>query len=159
MRQRDGACPGGLPRTLARPARLGYGPAMQLSLDSNLGPLVIRAYGPGYLVVNEERLEGSVILTAGEILRDWPPGSLEELQGDHFEELLAHGPEIVLLGTGARQRFPRPELLAPLIRQGVGYEIMDTPAACRTYNILAGEGRNVAAALLAIEDGDRSGRR
>lgn len=62
--------------------------------------------------------------------------------------ILEMQPEVVLIGTGHSLRFPEPHLLAPVIRQGLGYEVMDTQAACRTYNILANESRNVVAALL-----------
>ena len=67
--------------------------------------------------------------------------------------LVGHKPEVVLLGTGARLRFPPAAVLAPLTRAGIGVEVMDTAAACRTYNILAGDGRRVVAALLMIESG------
>jgi uncharacterized protein len=70
----------------------------------------------------------------------------------HFEQLSALGTELVLFGSGSRLRFPRPEWLRPLINKGIGLETMDTPAACRTYNILAGEGRQVAVALLIEPD-------
>jgi uncharacterized protein len=79
---------------------------------------------------------------------DWPASSLEELKPDHLAAIVELKPEIVLLGSGASFRFPEPSLLAPLHKAGIGVEVMDTPAACRTYNILLGEGRNVLAALI-----------
>jgi uncharacterized protein len=74
--------------------------------------------------------------------------AIEGLAADHFAAIVELAPEIVLLGTGARFTFPMPALLAPLYKAGIGVEAMDTPAACRTYNILLGEGRNVVAALI-----------
>lgn len=78
----------------------------------------------------------------------WPPGDFAALEADHLAALLAHEPEVVLIGTGTRLRFPAPEVLRPLQAAGIGFEVMDTPAACRTFNILAGEDRLVLAALL-----------
>ena len=76
------------------------------------------------------------------------PQGFDALAEADFERLLETSPEIVLLGTGATQRFPHPRLTAPLHRARVGLEVMDTRAACRTYNILVAEGRNVTAALI-----------
>jgi len=78
----------------------------------------------------------------------WSPPHLEGLRAEHLEALLSEAPEVVLLGTGQRLRFPAPEVSAPLVRAGVGMEVMDSGAACRTYNILASEGRRVVAAVL-----------
>jgi len=83
-----------------------------------------------------------------ELLLDWPAASVQLLNADHIAALVALAPEIVLLGTGATFAFPEPALLAPLYKAGVGVEVMDTPAACRTFNILLAEGRNVIAALI-----------
>jgi uncharacterized protein len=73
---------------------------------------------------------------------------LDELSAKHFDALVMRAPEIVLLGSGSRLRFPSPALYAGLSKANIGVEVMDTPAACRTYNILAAEGRRVAAALI-----------
>jgi uncharacterized protein len=75
-------------------------------------------------------------------------GSVEGLAADHMAAIVELAPEIVLLGTGASLRFPEPALLAPLYKAGIGVEVMDTPAACRTYNILLAEGRKVLAAVI-----------
>jgi uncharacterized protein len=84
---------------------------------------------------------------------DWgpaPPDRLRpaELRSEHLEPALAMGPQVVIIGTGQRQQFPDPAVYFALLEQGIGVEIMDTGAACRTYNILAGEGRRVVAALM-----------
>jgi len=104
-------------------------------------------YGPGYVQVNTERREHSLIVLPDQLL-DWPPASFAELAAAHLQSLLALRPEIVLLGTGEQQRFPRPELTRPLLEAGIGVEVMTVAAACRTYNILVAEERRVAAALL-----------
>jgi uncharacterized protein len=83
----------------------------------------------------------------GEVIR-WAPQRTVQLQAEHFEQALALQPELVILGSGARLQFVSPALLRCLIERGVGVETMDTPAACRTFNVLAGEGRAVLAALL-----------
>jgi uncharacterized protein len=105
-------------------------------------------YGDGYVIVNRERIERSVVVLPERILADWPATRFADLRAEHFAALTGLDREVVLLGTGARLRFPKPEIIAPLVRAGVGVEVMDLQAACRTYNILMSEGRKVAAALL-----------
>jgi uncharacterized protein len=110
----------------------------------------ISAHGPGWVAVGQEKITHSVVLSArGERIR-WA-GRYEELGAHDFDTIAQLGVEVVIFGSGARIRFPKPAWLAPLIQRGVGVETMDTPAACRTYNILAQEGRDVAVALL-LED-------
>lgn len=105
-------------------------------------------YGSGYVVVNGQRIEKSVVVLPERIIADWGATGFEALAPEHLAVLATLGREIVLLGTGAALRFPRPEILRPLIEAGVGVEVMDVHAACRTYNILLAEERKVAAALL-----------
>lgn len=104
-------------------------------------------YGEGYVLVNGERRESSLIVQPEHIL-DWPVHAFAALGEAHFAQLAELGPEVVLLGTGTRLRFPHPRLSAPLARAGVGLEVMDLRAACRTYNILVAEDRRVLAALI-----------
>ena len=104
-------------------------------------------YGDGYVLLNGVRREASVIVLPGRIV-DWEVASFAALAEEDFARLAELKPEVVLLGTGARLRFPHPRLSAPLARAGIGLEVMDLQAACRTYNILAAEERIVAAALL-----------
>lgn len=101
--------------------------------------------------MREHVIRRSVILTASQIVFDWPPRAIEELRIDHLEAVLMLQPEIVLLGTGERQVFPAPEIGATVQRAGVGFEVMNTRAACRTYNVLVQEGRRVAAALIVSD--------
>jgi uncharacterized protein len=103
------------------------------------------------VAVNGVRYETSLIVMPDRIAEDWKVQNFESLVQDNIEALAALKPEIVLLGTGDVLRFPDPRLLVSLARVGIGAEVMDTRAACRTYNILAEEGRNVAAALLIPE--------
>lgn len=104
-------------------------------------------YGEGYVLVNGERREGNLLVTPDRIL-PWAAASFDALVESHFDALLALSPEIVLLGTGPRQRFPHPRLTAALAARRIGLEAMDLQAACRTYNFLMAEDRRVAAALL-----------
>jgi len=107
----------------------------------------ITAYGDDYVKVNGERRDSSIIVTAEEV-RAWHPPSFDALAEEDFAPLAALGVEIVLLGTGPRQRFPHPRITASLARAHVGLEVMDAKAACRTYNILVAEARRVALALV-----------
>ncbi len=104
-------------------------------------------YGEHYVMVNGKRHESSLVVLADQVL-DWQVKSFDALTTQDFSILQGLGVEIVLLGTGARQRFPHPRLTAALARAGIGVEVMDVQAACRTYNILVAEERKVAAALL-----------
>ena len=92
----------------------------------------------------------SLILTAQQLITDWEPNHADELTAAHLDAILELEPELVLLGTGARQHFPAMDIMSPLHRAQIGIEVMDTAAACRTFNILVAEGRHVAAALLMI---------
>lgn len=104
-------------------------------------------YGDGFVMVNGERHAAS-LLVQPERLQAWPVSAFTALAEAHFEQLVEFGPEVVLLGTGRRLRFPHPRLSAPLARAGIGLEVMDLQAACRTYNILMAEERRVLAALI-----------
>lgn len=120
---------------------------MKLHASSAAGRNVVTAYGDDYVAVNGERHHSSMVLLPDRIV-DWEPQSFEQLTAEHFSGLAALDVEIVLLGTGLRQRFPHPRLTSALSRAGIGVEVMDLQAACRTYNILVAEERKVAAALL-----------
>jgi uncharacterized protein len=121
---------------------------LKLHLSAPDGQNAFTAYGPGYVSVNGRRFERSVIVLPDRIEADWAPESFDALAPEHLAMLVEFAPEIVLLGTGAQLRFPRPELLRALVAARIGIEVMDVQAACRTYNILAAESRRVAAALL-----------
>jgi uncharacterized protein len=112
------------------------------------GRNVFTGYGDGYVEVNRTRHRASLVVSGERLITDWPVASVEGLAADHMAAIVALEPEVVLLGTGSRLTFPSAALLATLYNAGIGVEVMDTPAACRTYNILQGEGRNVLAALI-----------
>ena len=107
-------------------------------------------YGDGFVLVNGERVEGRSIIVMPEQRQSWTPASFEALTEDDFDVFLQLAPEILLLGTGARQRFPHPRLTRKLAARRIGVEVMDLQAACRTYNILMAEERRVCAALLFV---------
>jgi uncharacterized protein len=111
------------------------------------GVNAITGYGEGYVMVNGERHSSSVVVLPDRI-EPWAVHSFDQLSAEDFAFLRDLKAEIVLLGTGARQRFPHPRFTAELAKAGIGLEVMDLQAACRTYNILVAEQRKVAAALL-----------
>lgn len=121
---------------------------MKFEREQPDGRNAFTGYGEGYVEVNRRRHEASLVVSGESLITDWPVASVEGLAAEHMAAIVALKPEVVLLGTGAKLRFPSPALLAPLYKAGIGVEVMDTPAACRTYNILQGEGRNVLAALI-----------
>ncbi len=121
---------------------------MKLQLSNPDSGYTFTAYGDDYIDVNGKRYQTNVALLPGEMLTAWTAATFETLTAADFAKLAALAPEILLIGTGKSLRFPPPELLQPLMAARIGYEVMDTHAACRTYNILAAEGRKVAAAVL-----------
>jgi uncharacterized protein len=121
---------------------------LKLHLDRSDVRYRITAYREGQVTVNEEVLTRSFVLGADQLLRDWAPASVGELGAAHLAPLAAFEPELVIIGSGRRQEIPAPDVLAPLLSAGIGVEVMDTGAACRTYSVLAGEGRRVALAVL-----------
>lgn len=120
---------------------------MKLHLMPGAGLQLFSGYGPGFVAINGVRYEKCVVVNP-QTVAEWGVTGFEALTGTDFGFIVELKPEIVILGTGATQRFPRPELARALAAAGVGVEVMDTRAACRTYNILASEGRKVVAAIL-----------
>ncbi len=146
---------------------------MQFNQDLDLQRYSIRSYAAGEISVivpwqdtenpnitplnaNEavrlqtQKLTRSLIITPETLISDWAPQHFDELQRAHFETLAALRVEVVILGAGSRLQWPDVEMIEPLYQRSIGFEVMDTGAACRTYNILMYEGRRVAAALLMI---------
>ncbi|MBI2311107.1 MAG: Mth938-like domain-containing protein [Betaproteobacteria bacterium] len=130
---------------------------MKLHLSTTAGMYQITGYGAGHVLVNGVRYEKSLIVMPERIIEDWEVADFEELTAAHFELLGSLKPEVVLLGTGPRLRFPHPALSRCLAEARIGLEVMDTSAACRTYNILMAEGRRVVAALLLPQAPQESG--
>lgn len=121
---------------------------MKLHSPVTAGLFSITAYDAGHIEVNGRRLTKSFLLTPQRLIEDWSPASVDSLMESDLLAVAELGCPIVLLGTGRRQHFPARALLRPLLERRLGVEVMDTFAACRTYNILMSEGRDVAAALI-----------
>jgi uncharacterized protein len=121
---------------------------MKLQANSSSDQHVVAAHGPGWVEVDGRRFRRSLLITPTVIDADWGPETFDGLAEAHLAVLASHAGDVTLLGTGSRQRFPPPQLLRVLIDAGIGVEIMDTAAACRTYNILVAEGRATLAALI-----------
>lgn len=120
---------------------------MKLHLTSSASENLFSGYGAGYVAVNHVRYGKSVVVTPQSVT-EWRVGGFDRLTAADFGFIEELKPEIVIFGTGATQRFPRPELARALAATGAGLEVMDSRAACRTYNILVAEGRKVVAAIL-----------
>jgi uncharacterized protein len=121
---------------------------MKMQADRHLDQVVVSAHGPGYVVVAGRRYQGSLLLLPDQAERVWDVSGFEQLRAGDFDAVLASGAELLIFGSGQRQRFAHPRLLQALFAARIGVEQMSTAAACRTFNILAGEGRRVAAALI-----------
>lgn len=121
---------------------------MALHLQTNTTQKLFSGHGPGYVAINGQRFTHAVVVTADVLHTDWPATNFASLTAAHFDYFLDLQPEVLLFGTGAQQHFAHPQLLQNLIRAGITIEFMDTPAACRTYNILVAEDRKVVAAVL-----------
>lgn len=121
---------------------------MKLQSDPYSGANTITGYGNGYVEINKTPYAHAVVLSSDGAISNWPVQNFDGLEGSHLSQLVDLKPELILIGTGKRQRFPKPELLKTLIQAKIGFEIMDSQAACRTYNILVGEGRQVLLALM-----------
>jgi uncharacterized protein len=124
---------------------------MEIRLESGDDLNLILRYGEGAIRIGTKEYTSSILVMPGAAVTEWPPQSFVQFEPTHFELLLARKPEVVILGTGRQQRFPAAQFGALLARDHIGLEVMDTASACRTYNILAAEGRLVCAALLTIE--------
>lgn len=129
-------------------ARFQYVTPMKFDLDQPATRHVVRDYGPGLLRIGERTFDRSLIVTADTLIERWRPSRMDDLQPTDLEPLLRLAPEVLLIGSGARQAFPQRATLAALYAARIGFEIMDTGAACRTYNVLVAEGRKVVAALI-----------
>ncbi len=108
---------------------------------------MIRRVSSGAIVIGSQTYEAPIALTPEGLVDASPPSAIEDLEEAHFDALLSTDPEMIILGTGASNVFPPRELTFAMARKGIGLEVMDTPAAARTFNVLAGEGRRLAALL------------
>ncbi|MCA2998712.1 MAG: Mth938-like domain-containing protein [Rhodocyclaceae bacterium] len=120
---------------------------MKLHLHDASGQNAITGHGSGYVQINHIRFASPLIVTAETLISPWAAPSFEVLSFADFSALLTLKPALVVFGSGVRFRFPATPILAAFSQARIGFEVMDTAAACRTYNVLMSEGRNVAAAL------------
>ncbi|MDQ5769837.1 Mth938-like domain-containing protein [Thiothrix subterranea] len=120
---------------------------MKFSEELNSAHYRITGYGDTWVAVNQNPLSNSFLIGSQTLITDWQPQSIQALQPAHLEPLFAIGAEVILIGTGKNQQFPSPDLWKVLVQNGVGFEVMTTAAACRTYNVLLSEARRVAAAF------------
>ena len=125
----------------------GIVPSMKFTLEATSRVNLIRGYSAQEIRIGEQRLQASCIVSADSVIAEWAPRSFADLAPEHLEAILALKPELVLLGTGLSQRFPPPTTRSAFTARGVGLEVMDLGAACRTFNILVQEERRVVAAL------------
>ncbi len=121
---------------------------MRFTLDSTSGINVVRAYSPGGFQINDRRIEGAVIVSGSEIAEEPELRGMADLTAALVTRVLTMDPEVVLLGTGPRQQFPAAAFGARFMRAGIGFEVMDSGAACRTFNVLVAEKRRAVAVLL-----------
>lgn len=121
---------------------------MKFTADRPGSAHVVREYAPGLLRIGERAIVTSVIVSPSTLLEPWRPRSMSEFTAADLDPAIAMSPEVLLIGTGPRQLFPDAAVFAALHVARIGFEIMDTGAACRTYNVLVGEDRRVVAALM-----------
>jgi uncharacterized protein len=122
---------------------------MKIELDTNLAQInIINSYSIDGVTIKSTLYQNSIIVSPEQIQENWAPENFNELNISHFKKIVEFSPEIVLIGTGNTLRFPEKHILDSMLTKQIGVEVMDTGAACRAYNFLAGEGRVVMAALL-----------
>jgi len=127
---------------------LVYDAPMKFAQDQINSKYVIEAYEPGRIQVASQVFRHNLLIMPDRLLQPWEVASMEDVSAQQLQVLAAHEPDVLILGTGQNPVFPHPSLFRPLIQAGIGWEIMPTDAACRTYNILHGEDRRVLAALV-----------
>lgn len=120
---------------------------MKVTRDE-ISALTVRRVAPGEILIGNETVTGNVLLSAEHGIEPWAAGDVAALSADDFSGIIASRPEILVLGTGWHPVLPPRDIMFAMARHGIGFECMDTPAACRTYNILINEGRRAAAALI-----------
>ncbi|MGV6825459.1 MAG: Mth938-like domain-containing protein [bacterium] len=120
---------------------------IKFALEHNEGANIIRAYEPGKLEIQGASYSGCVLVSESSVGTDLALADISALSGQHLRDIATMQPQVLLIGTGEHQVFPAPRTFIPLMDAQIGFEVMDTAAACRTYNVLLGEGRNVYALL------------
>ncbi len=123
---------------------------MKIEADLNQGEFKVDAYAPGSITVAGMVYAGDIILTPQAVMEDRLPDRVQALEDAHLPAMLEHDPEIVLIGSGTSLNYPPDDVCEILYTRQIGFEIMDTGAACRAFNFLSGEGRRIVAALFQI---------
>jgi uncharacterized protein len=129
---------------------------MSLTLHRSEGLNQVRAVSADGVDINGTLYTGSLIISANQLIDGWPPVTVDQLNEEQFAPVLELKPDLLLLGTGHRQVFLRPQLYWFLLSAGIGVEVMTTAAACRTFNVVMSEGRNAVAALLPVAPTENS---
>ncbi len=124
---------------------------MKIEPDITQGQHKIDAYSAGSITIAGIAYRSNVIVTTGTVIEDCLPDSVHGLAESHISAMLELKPEVVLFGTGKQLTFPADEICQLLYVRQIGFEIMDTGAACRAFNFLSGEGRQIVSALFMIE--------
>jgi len=127
---------------------------VELNLERPRDYLFVRRADAHAVVIVDRAFSASIILTRDKVIDDWDVADVAGMTPDHVEPIVALKPDVVLLGTGGRQRFPSQAVLAAFLQRGIGVEVMDNAAAARTWDILASEGRNVVAAFVIGDGGN-----
>ncbi len=120
--------------------------------DSNV--YAVKRYEPGEVKINDQVVNQSCFLNQKELVREWSCNHISKLEERHLDQLMSLNPEVIILGTGEQQVFPEPRLFAHCARKGIGLEVMNNVAACRTYNVLTTEDREVVLALIMEPEND-----
>ncbi len=123
---------------------------VQLTRDQDRAQLLVRSCEPGVITIGDRQIRSHFLVFPDRIRPDWPVDNVAALTAIDFDEAAACEPDLIVLGTGQTLAFPRAEVSAALLARGIGFEVMDTRAACRTYNVLVMDGRSVVAALMQI---------
>jgi len=125
---------------------------MKIDLDTSTDDHYrIDAYQSGLITINGVAHSSSLIISPAKVITNWAPSMFTDLASQHIDQIIQLNPEIIILGTGQQLYFPAPELIARIFEHEIGFEVMDTGAACRCYNLLVSEKRNVAAGLIMIQ--------
>ena len=127
---------------------------MELQLENPSSGYRVRSFAENTIVIGGQVYTESLIVTPEQVFPDWPPRQPNQITIDDLEMILAIEPELILVGTGNALRFPDAGILKGVIRAGIGIDFMDSRAVCRTYNILAAEGRHIAAGIIITETTD-----
>jgi len=121
---------------------------MKFSEDYAIGTNVIRSFTDSSIDVNNKTYNRSLIISSHLLIDDWVISNINDMKAEHWQELIQHNPEVIIIGTGASLVFPHPSSYAPAIDKGIGVEFMDSQAACRTYNVLVSEDRSILAGII-----------